>query len=94
MILTGKAKEDFNKWFRENKRYLRKSYLDDTCDNALIIEWLDSVGIFYTIIHTRLCGTFRYGLDYLSGIDWGYAEDRHEATTEAIKQANIIYNEN
>lgn len=56
MILTGRAKEDFLKWFDnysqehhhkewlENDLYLDEVYLPSTILHALIIEWFDSVG--------------------------------------------------
>lgn len=99
MILTGKAKEDFFYWFRENKRDLRKSYLDDTCYNALIIEWFDSVGIYIQVgaISTHGQPIFDYNIqedNTINGMNGHTFPSRHEATTEAIKQANIIYNEN
>lgn len=98
-LLTGKAKEDFFYWFRENKRDLRKSYLDDTCDNALIIEWLDSVGIYIQVVAISTHGQpiFDYNIQQdneINGMNGYTFSTRLEATTEAIKQSNIIYNEN
>ena len=59
MILTGKAKEDFEKWLKKQSfsnfnnytKYIiihNKVYTDlnELFINALIIEWFDTVGIF------------------------------------------------
>ena len=64
MILTGKAKEDFEKWLdsdEDNLCGLDLFQLNETCINALIIDWFDSVGIY---IDTG-------GIDY-NGLDFYY----------------------
>ena len=92
MILTGKAKEDFIKTKIGNEISLFESMLP-IYNNALIIEWFDSVGIYVNA-----------ELDYLHIVwfptinnDWNFEErefgTRQEAIKEAIKKANEIYNE-
>lgn len=99
MILNGKAEEDFKKWFIETKD-LYDSYenelrlMSDTGLNALIIEFFDSVGV-YIDVRIEFNDSF-----VLKTFD-SYAEDdyvgnfsnRQEATKQAIKKANDIYNE-
>lgn len=93
MILTGKAKQDFESWYTSispsahtvllvhfyNKREIEQF--------AWYIEWLDSVGIYLTI------GRYGYQLnaDCLS-ITRKTGETRQEATEAAIIKANDIYN--
>ena len=98
MILNGKSEVDFIKWASYN-------YGEDSGDltmlrevyrNALIIEFFDSVGI-YIYLET---GTyfnkpnFRYEIITNNDTCIGYKESsRLEATIQAIKKANDIYNE-
>lgn len=87
MELTGKAKEDFKKWFIETKD-LYDSFENELrlmCDtrlNALIIEWFDSVE--YDKISSLWDYCF-YG--FYRGL-----RDYTQATEQAIKKANDIYN--
>ena len=102
MILTGKAKEDFFKWLDNqgvngidisNWEFEKFHLLSNVSQNALIIEWFDSVGIYVNA-----------ELDYLHLVwfptinnNWNFEEHefetRQEAIKEAIKKANEIYNE-
>lgn len=66
MILTGKAKEDFIKWYYskcDKQPYFQDYSLDlsHVILNALIIEWFDSIGININIIveHDRKAGYVR-----------------------------------
>lgn len=110
MELTGKCKQDFEKWlisfFREKRTdynnlftdesILRKFYRKtDVEKNALIIEFFDSVEIY---IDTWYYDGFCWQVDcYLLEESAKYNEaknSRPEAQTEAIKKAIEIYNEN
>ena len=96
MILNGKAKKDFILWLNNQPVAPYEVMLDDIPKcylNSLIIEWLDSVGIYVNA-----------ELDYLHIVwfptinnDWNFEErefeTRQEAIKEAIKKANEIYNE-
>lgn len=96
MILTGKAKEDFENWiykgFGLSIEEFNNRHSSDS--NHIIIEWLDSVGIYVNPYSQTSCvGTafnFNIGND-ISNYD--YYPTRLEAITEAIKQANKIYND-
>lgn len=98
MILNGKAKEDFKEWAYYN--YVEDSgdlaMMRSTYRNALIIEWFDSVGI-YIYLETGIYfnkPNFRYKIITNNDTCIGYKEySRKEATVQAIKKANDIYNE-
>ena len=97
MILTLKAKEDFEKW------YIKKDVSDDefyniweewsnlstSCKNAFYIDFFDSVGIYINAL--------RYNKQWWKAIaEYEYARifnSRQEALTKAIEKANKIYNE-
>lgn len=94
MILTGICKEKFLEWISLNNLFTiedREKYfnsLSELFQNALIIEFFDSVGIYIEIIRNE--GYF----DYVVMEEWDYGfETRQEATIQAIKKANNIYNE-
>lgn len=114
MILNGKAKEGFWKWYlsepilkfnklfpmhkTSGEKVIRVNFLamSETCQNALIIEWFDSVDIMITISsiyydsHHFNWLIFDRNLNTIQPKN-GY-ETRSKATTEAIKTANEIYN--
>ena len=106
MILTGKAKEDFenyilNENLRHNSEVLISVYNQETLFidykdvkkpllNALIIEWFDSVGIYITSDYFELNKGF-----YSEILESNFEiikPTRQEALAEAIKKANEIYN--
>ena len=97
MILNGKTKEDFKEWVFENYYFqdlnvLYPLHLVDT----LIIEFFDSVGIYiYLETGTYLNKpNFIYKIITNDDTCIGYKEySRKEATVQAIKKANDIYNE-
>lgn len=89
MKLTGKAKEDFTKWKISSDNIFVATYNKtiNILENALIIEWFDSVGIYVEIIRND-----DY-FDYIVMEEWDYGfETRQEATSKAIEKANMIYN--
>jgi len=105
MILTDKAKEDFLKWLKNNYDLLIEdcggfSYFCNAqtkvSEYALIIEWLDSVGIIIQID----CGNLRHSDDKITWYQGGVlghqflqtTKTRSEATKQAIIKANEIYN--
>ena len=106
MLLTNKAKEDFenyvlNKNLGHDSEVLISVYNQETLFidykdvkkpllNALIIEWFDSVGIYITSDYFELNKGF-----YSEILNENFAivkPTRQEALTEAIKKANEIYN--
>ena len=97
-ILTGKAKEDFYKYLniKDYKLfdYVRKKYANEIVSNALIIEWFDSVGIYVNSSGLTLSKTFISDVSVNDNCEYNYDgfRTRKEATEQAIKKANEIYN--
>ena len=101
MILTGKCREDFLNYCKQSESFMM-TYADIYI-NALFIDWLDSVGIYISIesVFDNMLGYHR-GFQvqiYQDGKqpisidkDNDVFESRQQATEEAIKQANEIYN--
>lgn len=102
MILTDKAKIEFEKWlFKEYDLYYYNIISEIIWLNALIIEWFDSVGIYISI---EVYGTPDFKIQYESNVstktdDWylqGMLSEiystRQEATIKAIEKANEIFN--
>ena len=103
MILTGKAKEDFYKYINiEDYKlfdYVRKKYANEIVLNALIIEWFDSVGIYISINYVDFYDEFRNNTGFETyvtnkglSVKFRSVSSRQEATVQAIKKANEIYN--
>ena len=100
MILKGKCKRIFLKWLkiRVNSTLHEIDNIefwfnlqDESSKITLIIEWLDSVGIYITSDYFELNKGF-----YSEILDSNFEivkPTRQEALTEAIKKANEIYNE-
>ncbi|WP_353166716.1 hypothetical protein [Empedobacter brevis] len=97
MELTGKAREDFKKWFIETKD-LYDSFENELrlmCDtrlNALIIEWFDSVGIFINTVRLHSIWNYSFWFNHNRYQEYNF-NTRQEATEQAIIKANEIYNE-
>ena len=93
MILTGKAKLDFEKWLdKQNVAPYKVMFYDIpiVVQIAYLIEWFDSVGIIITSDYFELNKGY-----YSEILDSNFAivkPTRQEALTEAIKKANEIYN--
>ena len=77
MILTGKALEDFLEWYGELETYFYR--LNTTCKHTLIIEWLDSVGVWD-------------GVFYEVYIESTPTTEFKQILNKAIMTANEIYN--
>tara|TARA_R110000782_G_scaffold130857_1_gene222566 strand:- start:1197 stop:1511 length:315 start_codon:yes stop_codon:yes gene_type:complete len=102
MKLTGKAKEDFGMWHFDRgtpiKEYKSFIELSDTCINAVIIEFFDSVGITIDVMpilnnHIKwMPNTFCIEKE-ITTEDAEYYETRNESIEKAIEKANEIYNE-
>mgnify|MGYP000653321138 CR=1 FL=1 len=106
MILTGKAKEDFENYilnkelghdsevlisvYNQETLFINYNNVKETLLNALIIEWFDSVGIIITSDYFELNKGF-----YSEILESNFEiikPTRQEALAEAIKKANEIYN--
>ena len=84
MKLTGKCKEEFNEYYDEMRWNLDDmdfKNLPESCQNALIIEFFDSMGIWKNTFNNFYVKYFRNEMTLT------------EATNAAIEKANSIYNE-
>lgn len=93
MKLTGKCLDAFceTKTVHESIDW---ETLPESCKNALIIDFFDSVGIFIGIVRFNVgSGYFESRIPYQGGI-YFTSISRTEATNKAIEKANVIYNEN
>jgi len=96
-LLTGKCKEDFEKWFEINYPYKRYDLQIELYLNALIIEFFDSVGIYISVKCSFCsCNIWKYLVHEINFEDIELNilnfDSRQQATNEAIKKANLIYN--
>lgn len=98
--LTGKAREHFYNWYEDNahiSKFNKTRNLtilhfiaqSESCQNALIIEWLDSVGIYIGIKLFTIKLEAYIGQEYIGRFD-----TRLEATAAALTKANEIFNLN
>ena len=99
--LSGKAKEEFDKWYykEDNGLLYNLDEIPDIYENALIIEWFDSVQIFISINYVNFINelTSAKGFEAMvtnKHITTRFIEvnTRTEATTKAIEKANDLYN--
>lgn len=92
MKLTRKCKEKFFEWY-ENREGNTLTVIElelmseSVIQNALIIDFFDSVGVYIEISVTY---GFNWSIDDFGGEDYN---NRQQATIQAIKKANDIYNE-
>ena len=91
MKLTGIFAKAFQEWIFESYGYsqLNIDFFDEIHINSLIIEFMDSVGIYVSIIKEG-----DYFDAYLND-SWASAsfKTRKDATNEVINIANEFYNE-
>ena len=109
MILNGKAEEDFFNWLDNqgvngidisNWEFEKFHLLSNVSQNALIIEWFDSVGIFISINYVDFYDELRNNTGFETyvtnkglSVKFRSVSSRQEAIKQAIKKANEIYNE-
>lgn len=99
MILTRKCKEKFLEWNEEQDALIstyaiKQGLINEVILNALIIEFFDSVGIIINIVNQDLQRWFYYEIKTTERIQgFNLVRTRQEATIQAIKKANDIYNE-
>lgn len=100
MNLNGKAKEKFLEWLSKTYDLIHydtelwfKNEKEIT-QNALIIEFFDEIGIHINIFYkyTWRIEIIDFRGNLLSDLDFADFETRQEATIQAIKKANEIYN--
>lgn len=107
-LLNGKAKELFEKWLLKERNekiidgkieydlfYIFKYLLPEICQNALIIEFLDSVGIYVEINYGQISQSWIYNIKLYSinNCTESFFASRQQATVEAIKKAVELINE-
>lgn len=95
--LTGRAAEDFADQL-DIITTQQFSRLPETCQNALIIEWFDSVGIYiciepYTTLKNKFVFTY-YILHHKNISEQNTYANRNSVTHSAIEVANKLYNLN
>lgn len=93
MILTGKTKEDFLRYYGDEISHLEEIEYDFLCEpsisrNAYYVDFFDSVEIHVNAV--RYSGEFWKGIAEHERTEIHLS--RQEAITEAIKKANEIYN--
>lgn len=101
-MLTDKAKQDFTDWLNPHPDDRKKIWgLPGYQLNTLIVNWLDSVGIYVTILVDIRFNDgkpeFVGQVDYMNGRmvhAWSSSEQetRLEATLAAINHAIYLYN--
>lgn len=104
--MNGKAKEAFEKWFEKEYRTFTTSYAEnvDKINNHIIVEWLDSVGIYISTSRIQndpahfFFGKWIFVISNEKGvtrdyINQNFCDSRQEATEAAIKKAVEIFNE-
>jgi len=105
MKLTGKCKEEFLEWHKQNYSYLHQSSYNSQDDfnkylkcneiliNALIIEFFDSVEIRITVM---ACNDKTFDSELrttkVNFMTAQFMDTRTEATNAAIEKANGLYN--
>lgn len=94
MILTGKAKKDFLNYVYGLG--LQELLVYDVSYNAMVIEWLDSVGIILEIgVYSQDDNSivFSYTIYGKKSHETNeHYPTRRQATEAAIKESNEIYN--
>tara|TARA_R110000803_G_scaffold76454_2_gene141093 strand:+ start:1136 stop:1474 length:339 start_codon:yes stop_codon:yes gene_type:complete len=108
MKLTGKCKEEFEKWYKNTNIWV--NHLDtqeflslpQSLQYGVYVDFFDSVGIYISMMasHSHAVDSRFHGFDicvegdgFCYDIDMGY-KTRPEARTKAIEKANEIYNNN
>lgn len=104
MKLTGKALEDFLKVFGvddEDKQISLQYFYNKTEveQNALIVDWFDSVGIYISINYVNFVNELTSAKGFEAMVTnkhlttrFREVEIRNEATRRAIIKANELYN--
>lgn len=100
MKITGKAKVDFFEWINSEYDFTENEFNElypVNLKESLIVEWLDSVGIYIEV--GAICRNWDVQYDYniqenntLNGMNGHTFATRHEATQQAINKAIEIYN--
>jgi hypothetical protein len=85
MILTGKAKSDFESWLQNRNCNLfdmiRHRNIDKLVVSAYIIEWFDELGLWQETLDDMVCNVFD-----------GESKRWGEIVEQTIERANKFYN--
>lgn len=102
-IIAGKANREFIKWLFEVHNLHPYNVFNDILCNALIIEWLDSVGIYIEVYPDIITDPIPYSYHIKSKCHKGtrivkhykdhYHASRNDATSAAITKAIELFNE-
>jgi hypothetical protein len=102
MELTGKCKEDFEKWYlkgvhnEENyHRHVITSFYSksESMQYGVYVDFFDSVGLTIELSPSNFCSVFYVYLNK-NTVPATTCRTRPEARTQAIEKANEIYNLN
>tara|TARA_R110000787_G_scaffold276483_1_gene385429 strand:- start:672 stop:980 length:309 start_codon:yes stop_codon:yes gene_type:complete len=100
MVLTGKCKEEFERWFAKKSKedqywyvgYNKFELLPDSMQYGVYVDFFDSVGLFIEIANdNKEIKTFWLDINDKE-IDDVELNSRPEARTTAIEKANELYN--
>lgn len=106
MVLTGKAKDSFKKYFISNYDYDESRYLNLKPDMSILegffrmplamqygvyVDWFDSVNIQISILLNEK-EQFAYCIECPDYLEMDGFSDRTDAREEAIVTANEVYN--
>jgi hypothetical protein len=101
MNLTGKCKEEFEKWFKDKylkldssfcNRFLNKRiFTPNVMRYGLYLDFFDSVGITIDISPSNFCSVFYVYLNKKT-VPVTTCGTREDARTASIEKANEIYN--
>lgn len=102
MKLTGKAKEDFEKWLKDKRHFVISVEEDfqaiwfncsDSMKYGVYVDWFDSVAIeIYIRFYRENDFKFEIYKRFVRMSDKSPYNTRPEARTAAIEKANKIYN--
>lgn len=99
MILTGKCREDFLRYYGDEISHLDEIEYDFLLDSSIIrnayyVDFFDSVGIYINIENLYYQSWWSYKVKIIPNIfeEKVMVKTRQEATEQAIKKANEIYN--
>jgi hypothetical protein len=101
MELTGKCKEDFEKWFKDkylkldssfcNRFFNKRIFTPNAMRYGVYVDFFDSVDINLTVSYDSMISAFNWWVESANNYS-GKKRSRPEARTAAIQKANELYN--
>ena len=93
MKLTGKCKEDFEKWYESLEDFYHLDIMPENMVYGVYVDFFDSVGIDIRILENNVSSILNTN-GFSQDRKYDYSnETRQEAREQAILKANEIYNE-